>query len=207
MFVDVYDTWPSPGPVSHVRIGNRKPIGWVPVADVLLWDTRLVIRAPEGRLILADSPGGPGQKVEVGPASLPVLSWKDGAVEVAVWDQAHPWSKVARRGWVRLSDLPPESWGAWISQVELPILLGMANQGDAPLVARLRAVFGRLVESRLWTSSDVETLRNALPAVVFAREPNAAKSAEQLAEVNARPAIETRWSGLTFQFLPLDLLP
>ena len=62
-----------------------------------------------------------------------------------------PGRRSHSRGWVRLSDLPPESWGVWISQVELPILLGLANRGEEPLLARLRAVLGRLADNRPWT--------------------------------------------------------
>jgi hypothetical protein len=207
MFVDVYNTWPSPGPVSHVRVGNRKPIGWVPVGDVLLWDTRLVIQVPGGRLKLAETPDGIAQSVEVGRLSLPVLAWTEKAVEVAVWDQANPWSKIARRGWVRPGDLPTEAWGIWISQVELPILLGLANQGESPRLARLRAVLGRLADNHPWSSSDVETITKTLPAFIFEGETNPQKSAGRLAEANAQPSSEAGWSGLTFRFLPLGDLP
>jgi hypothetical protein len=207
MFVDVYDTWPSPGPVSHVRVGNRKPSGWVPVGDVLPWDTRLVIQVPGGRLKLAETPEGTAQSVEVGRLSLPVLAWTEKAVEVAVWDQANPWSKIARRGWVRLGDLPTEAWGIWISQVELPILLGLANQGESPRLARLRAVLGRLTDNHPWSSSDVETITKTLPAFLFEGETNPQKSAGRLAEANAQSSSEAGWSGLTFRFLPLGDLP
>ena len=145
--------------------------------------------------------------VEVGRSALPVLSWTDRAVEVAVWDLANPWTKVARVGWVRLVDLPSEAWGVWVSQVELPHLLELANQGDAPLMARLRAVLGRLTDNRALTSADLDASRTALPQVVFASEPDAQKSASRLAEANARPASEAGWSGLSFRFLPLSDLP
>ncbi len=207
MFVDVYDTWPSPGTATHVRVGNRKPIGWVPISDLLEWDTRLVLKAPDGRLTLADSPDGPGKVVEVGRVALPVVAWDGRAAEVAVWDPARPWSKVARLGWVRLADIPPDAWGVWISQVELPILLGLANQGDNPLLARLRAVLGRLADNRPWTAADLDASRPALPGFVFASEPDPRKAAGRLAEANARPSNEAGWSGLTFQFLPLTDLP
>ncbi len=207
MFVDVYDTWPEPGPISDVRIGNRKPIGWVPVGDLLLWDTRLVIQAPQGRLPLATTPDGTAESVEVGSLSLPVLAWTEKAAEVAVWDPAQPWSKVARRGWVKLDDLPRTVWGIWISQVELPILLGLANQADSPRIARARAVLGRLADNRSWSPSDVEAVRKALPGVVFEAESDARTAAGRLAEANSQPTSEARWSGLAFRFLGLDDLP
>jgi len=207
MFVDVYDTWPSPGPVSHVRIGNRKAIGWVKAVDVLEWDTRLVIRSPEGKLEISDRPEGLTRIVEVGPTPLPVLSWTDKAVEVALWDPAAPWSSVSRRAWVRLEKLPGDSWGVWISQVELPILLDLAGRDDSANSARLRAVLGRLADSRPWTPANLDALRPVLPRVVFDQESNPARAVERLAEANARTTRDAGWSGLSFRFLPISDLP
>jgi hypothetical protein len=207
MFVDVYDTWSMSGPVSHVRVGNRGAIGWVKADDVLEWDTRLVIKAPGGKLALADTAGGATQTVEVGTVPLPVLAWTDAAVQVATWDPAQPWSKVARNGWVRSSDLAPEAWGVLIGQVELLTLLGLANQGDRPRSARLRAILGRLSDNPGWTDADLDAARPALPAVVFVREPDPRTSAGRLAEANARVVADVAWSGLSFRFLPLDDLP
>ncbi len=206
MFVDVYDVWPEPGPISHLRVGNRKPIGWIPAPGVLPWDTRLVVRAPGGRLSMAPTPGGAGSPVPVGAGSLPVLAWDGRAVELAVWDPARPWSEVARRGWVRLDDLPPDAWGVWISQVELPILLRLALDGD-PALVRLRAVLGRLADARALTRADLEAARPALPAVAFAPGPDPGRSLARLAEANARPEVEATWSGLNFRFLPMGDLP
>ena len=207
MFVDVYDIWPEPGPITHVRVGIRGPIGWVKAGDLLEWDTRLVVRPPGGRVEMGDSPTGPSRLVEVGDAALPVLSWTDRAVEVATWQADRPWEVVARRGWIPLADLPRGAWGVWISQVELPILLGLANQGEAPLVARVRAVLGRLADNKPWNIGDLDAIRSALPGVVFAREPDPSGASGRLAEANARPSGDATWAGLSFRFLPLDDLP
>ncbi len=207
MFVDIYDTWPSPGPVTHVRVGNRQAIGWVLAADLLEWDTRLVIRPQADRVALGDSPGGPFLLAEVAPGVWPVLAWTDEAVEVATWEPGRAWSAVARRAWIRRSDLPAESWGAWISQVELPILLGLANQGTDPIVARLRAVTGRLADDRRWSQDDLNAIREALPSIVLDRKPDPQRSAGRIAEANARAEGDAGWSGLSFRFLPLDDLP
>jgi hypothetical protein len=191
--------------VSHVRVGNRKPIGWVPIKDVLRWNTRLVIQAPEGQLRLSETPDGIAKMVEVGRASLPVLGWTEKVVELAVWDSSGPWSKVARSGWVRRSELPADAWGIWISQVELPVLLGLANQGESPEVARLRAILGRLADHRPLSSIDLEAIRKALPTNVL--RSGSTGSAGRLAEANAQPVSEAGWAGLTFRFLPLSDLP
>ena len=207
MFVDVYDTWPSPGPVSHLRVGNRRAIGWIKAGDALEWDTRLVVRPPDGKLDLADSPDGPARTIEVGRVPLPVLAWTDGAVEVATWEAGHPWSAVARRGWVRQADLPAEAWGVWISQVELPILLGLANRGDDPLLARLRGVVGRLADNRPLDPARPRSCPARLAGVVFDRPVDPQLAAGRLAEANAQPVAEASWSGLSFRSLPLGDLP
>lgn len=206
MFVDIYDTWPMPGPATHFRVGNRRPIGWVPSADLLAWDTRLVVRAPGGRLDVANSPGGPTSTVEVGPVPLPVLAWRDGWAEVAVWGRAGPWSAVSGRAWVGADSLPPGSWGVWISQVELPILLRLALEGE-PGEVRLRAVSGRLTDNRAWTAADLDAARRVLPPAVLAPEVAPGTAAGRLAEANSRPTADASWAGLTFRFLPLGDLP
>jgi len=209
MFVDVYDTWPSPGPATHIRVGNRRAIGWIKASDALGWDTRLVVRAVGGSLRLSDSPGGAGGKpVEVGRLPLPVLAWDPGgAVEVAVWDSARPWAVVARKGWTRASDLPPGSWGVWISQVELPILLRRSIDGADPGLVRLAAVLGRLADNRPLTRADLDAARPALPPVVFDGGAASGQVAGRLAEANARTSSDAGWSGLSFRFLPLGDLP
>ena len=75
------------------------------------------------------------------------------------------------------------------------------------MLARLRAVLGRLADNRPWTPADLDAARPALPAVVFADEPDPQQAAGRLAEANARPSTEAGWSGLTFRFLPLTDLP
>ena len=207
MFVDIYDTWPSPGPATHVRVGNRKAIGWVRAADLLEWDTRLVIRPQADRVGLGDSPEGPFHLADVAPAVWPVLAWTDKAVQVATWEPGRTWSAVARRAWIRKSDLPAESWGVWISQVELPILLGLANQGTDPIVARLRAVTGRLADGHRWSQDDLKAIREALPLIVLDRKSDPQGAAGRIAEANARAESDAGWSGLSFRFLPLNDLP
>ena len=207
MFVNVYDTWPEPGPATSYRIGNRKPVGWVRAADVLPWETRLVIRAPAGLLTPSAKPGaGPPSPIRAGTIPLPVLAWTDHAVEVAVWEPDRPWSAVDRRIWVASDDLPSSAWGVWISQFELPALFRLAIDGD-PAIVRLRAVIGRLADPKPLTRADLEAARPALPALVFARPTDPRRSAGRLAEANNRPESDAAWSGLNFRFLPLDDLP
>ena len=143
-------------------------------ADVLEWDTRLVVRPPGGRLDLADSPGGPARAVEVGPARrCPVLAWTGpGGRGGGLGAGPRPGRRSPAGDGSGWPTSRPRAWGVWISQVELPILLGLANRGERPALARLRAVLGRLADNRPWTAADLDAARPALPPVVFAREPD-----------------------------------
>ncbi len=201
MFVDLYDEWPDPRKPTHYRVGNRLPIGWVLADSLLPWTTRLVVRPPSGRLVVD------GVEVEVGSVACPVLNWRADAVEVATWTRDRPWEAVDRQGWVRLEDLPAEAWGVWISQVELPNLLRLAISGNDPEVVRLRALLGRIAAVDPLTPDDLKLARPALPPVVFAPEATRPLAVDRLAEANAQPRADARWSGLSFRFLPLTDLP
>jgi hypothetical protein len=188
-WVDVYDVWPLDGPPTHFRVGNRKPLGWVAVADALPWDTRLVVKTD----------GVP----------VPVVGWREGAVEVALWDRERPWSGVARRDTIRLADLPPGSLGVLVAREELPALLSLGlAAGDDPARgrARLRAVLGRLLEPVSWTAAEVGQACAALPAAVFERRA-AGNPSDRIAAANADTKADAEWGGHAFRFVPLEDLP
>jgi hypothetical protein len=212
MIADVYDVWPVRGEPTDYRIGARRPIGWVAAADVLPWDTRLVIRVPRGTLALADFPGSPASApVEVGTVPLPVLAWTEGAIRVAVWDRDRPWTEVARRGWVRTADVPAESWGVWLSREELLDLLrrtlAPAAVNDAQAV-RLRTLLGRLADNTPLAAADLKATRDALPAAAFAAEAADLKpKSEVLARFNEQWTPDASWSGVSFRAIPLSALP
>jgi hypothetical protein len=209
-FVDIYDVWPLKGTPSYFRVGNLGPIGWISAADCFAWDTRLVIRAPGGRLTLARSLDGPTVEVDVGLSPLPVTAWRGSWVEVAIWDIQQPWKVVASRGWLDLEKLPRSAVGVLLlSTVELPRLLTLAVEADDPGIrdsVRLRAILGRLVENVAWTASDVDTARKALPSRVFERTMGV-NSSERIAGLNASNSVDAAWGGREFRFVPLDDLP
>jgi hypothetical protein len=213
MFVEIYDVWPLQGAPTHYRIGNRRPIGWVGAADLLPWDTRLAVRAPRGAMALAETADGPRppSATPVGAQTLPVVAWTRDAVRVAVWDPDRPWQGVARLGWVARADLPPESWGVWISREELLALLRRAVDPAPPSdlrLASLRAVLGRLADSRALTDADRAAAAPALPPGVLDRAATStAEASDRLARANEHWAPEASWAGLSFQFLPLTDLP
>lgn len=209
MFACIYDDWPLTAAPAFERIGNRRrPIGWVPADAVLRWDTRLVVRATTGSIALANDPDGDAATpVEVGSIPLPVLAWRDGVIQVAAWDRDPPWSRVARVGWARMADVPPESWGVLLSEPEIAALLGRAlatNAEDAPS-DRLRSVLGLPLDATL-TAPDLAAARAALPPIVF-EATTTADRAPLLAAVNARPAPDASWGGFAFRFVPLTALP
>ena len=210
MFVEIYDVWPLTGEPTHERVGNRRPIGWVGVADLLPWDTRLVVRGHEGTLPLADAPDRAAlTSTPVGRSSLPVLAWTADAIRVAVWAPDHPWSEIDRCAWVSLTALPAGNWGVWLSREELLALLRRSlAASEPPQRLRLRAILGRLLDDRPLTESDLAAARAALPAPalsIAARSPG--EACERLARANEEWSAEATWGGLSFQFLPLEALP
>jgi hypothetical protein len=211
-FADVYDVWPLKGTPTHYRIGNRRPIGWVPAADVLPWDTRLVLKAPRGTLALADATrGAGGTAVEVGEVPMPVLAWRPGAVEVAAWDRDHPWERVARTAWAKADDVPRESWGVLLSEFEVRELLDAPADAKSPAgagLARLRAVLGRLGDPQPVSRADLDAARAALPGLALAEPATSATDRrEELLRIFERWAPDASWAGFTFRAIPLGLLP
>jgi hypothetical protein len=195
MFVDVYDVWPLSGDPTHYRVGNRRPLGWVNAADLLPWNTRLVIRRNGA------SP------------SLPVLGQSTDAVEVAVWDDDQPWSALGRREWIRASNLTPPSWGVWLSRDELLALLRRTlalagGRAETREKLHFRAVLGRIHDDRPLSDEDLQAARAVLPhpaMVIASGSPN--EASEHLARINEEWAPEVSWGGLSFRFIPLEALP
>ncbi|MEO8941842.1 MAG: hypothetical protein ABI453_14960 [Isosphaeraceae bacterium] len=209
-FADVYDVWPLEGPPTHYRIGNRGPIGWVAAADLLPWNTRLVIRPPDATLRLADQPGGSTSPTALAvDVPLPIVSWNADAVQVAVWDRDAPWSTISRFGWVPIADLPQAAWQVWLSQNELRALAvdrPLRDQGEPPDEVRLRAVLGRLTDVRPLIPADVKAALAALPPRVFQKGDDAPRTEERLQNYEQWTP-DAAWSGFSFRALPLDFLP
>ena len=209
-FADVFDVWPTTGPPTHFRIGNRKPIGWIKAADALDWSTRLAFMPLARTLALADSPGGTSRgPLPTGDTALPVLDWKDEAVRIGVWEPDRPWSEIAGEGW--LTPASEDRWGLWIGRDELLGLIGLLGRSEVPEKVeevRLKAIVGALGSGEEWTSTEVDEVRHWLPRGVFAKEAiTPTLAVEGLARINEDWTAEARWSGLTFRFLPLSALP
>lgn len=197
MFVDVYDAWPLKGKSDYFRVGNRQAIGWVKAADLLLWNTRLVVQRGD-----SGASGG----------SSPVLSWDDKSVHIAEWPADAPWGDVVPvQQDVALSDLPIDRWGVWLSREELLELLARAGRkpaGQSPATLRLRAVLGRLVDDRAISDADLEAARRFLPSFALAESTAADGSpSERLARINESWETEASWGGLQFSRIPLSALP
>jgi hypothetical protein len=187
-FADVYDVWPLDGPPTHYRIGNRRPFGWVPSADVLPWDTRLVLW------------------VEGSSAASPIVGWDAGRVRVALWDPERPWGRVAEQRWAEAG--PGASRGVLLSRDELLMLLRHLIAGAPAGPLRARAIVGDLSGARAWGDEDLAAVRGALPAWAFAGEAPAREAAiEALSRINESWSPEASWSGLEFRSVPLEALP
>jgi hypothetical protein len=211
MFVDIYDVWPLKGEPTHLRVGNRRPIGWVSASDLLPWDTRLVVRGAGGSLPLVYRPESDASKpTQVGGASFPVLGWSGEAIRVAIWVSERPWSEVDRLAWIRQGSVPAGDWGLWLARDELLALLRrtISAEAESPEKLRLRALVGRLFDDRAMTDEDLKAARTILPPPAFAISAGTpVEASERLARINERWSAETSWGGLSFRFIPLEALP
>src|SRR6185437_928287 len=200
--------WPLRGEPTHYRVGNRRPFGWVRAGDLLTWDTRLVVQLPRETQVSYTGPQGPFTvPAPEGRGSLPVTAATAGAVQVVSWVRGRPWQEVDRRAWVRLSDLPNDRWGVWLSRDELLVLLRRTLDSSASPeqeIVRLQAVLGRFAVDHPFDAEDVQRARAALPGLVFAGKRNARDASECLARVNEHWSPEASWSGVSFQSIPLS---
>jgi hypothetical protein len=144
---------------------------------------------------------------------LPVVAWSPEALSVAIWEPAHPWSELDRRGWVRSSDIAPKDWGVWMSREELLALLRRtlaagSSAAQSPQEIRLRAVLGRLLDDRPLADTDLRAGRSALPAPALAIGAGSIEEAsDRLARLNEQWTSQVSWGGLSFGFVPLEALP
>lgn len=211
MFVDIYDVWPLRGEPSWYRVGNRKAVGWVRSADLLPWNTRLVVHPPEGTIARGRlAPDVKGVALD-GRTSYPVVDWKPEGVEIAVWKGSSPWQELTRNFWVENDVLSPAAWGVWLSREEVLALLlrptDTLSTSECQRL-RLRAILGRLADHRPVSDQDLAAARRVLPPQAFeAAPPDSPPSSEALARVNADWTAEASWSNLTFRFVPLSALP
>jgi hypothetical protein len=185
VFADVYDVWPLDGEPTHYRVGNRRAFGWVPAADVLPWNTRLVL-ADDG-------------------TALPVVGWGDSRLQVARWAEGAAWQRVGG-----LSSMPADSpdLGVLLSRDELAFLLRRLIAGEGAEELRLRAILGRLVDRSPWTADDLAAVRKVLPATAVERRAATREAAlAELARLNRDAPAVAGWAGLEFQLVPLDALP
>lgn len=213
LFVDVYDAWSSQGenaPAEFYRVGSRVPIGWVAARDLLRWDTRLVVRAKEGKLSLAESPGGPSSLIDAGGKCCPVVGWNAQGVQVATWAKGSEWSKPGRLGWISYERLADDSLGVLVAQVELPAILRLsllAKSTQATAKARLQAILGRLIDEPGWSTAEVSEAFEALPKIAQRRTAGDA-SVERIAAINAQTDDDdASWDNQAFRFVTLGDLP
>ncbi|CAN5761165.1 hypothetical protein BH23PLA1_BH23PLA1_42370 [soil metagenome] len=211
-FADVYDVWPLRGEPTHYRIGNRRPIGWVDSADVLPWDTRLVIRL-DGVTIHAsenlEGLDGANSTMVAGGVPLPVVAWTDRAARVALWEPDSPWSEIERFVWVRIEAIASESWSVWLSRDELlELIRNVSEPADSGTPQRFRAILGRLTDRQPISPQDLAEARQALPAVVFEAPPPAFDDvAERLSRINEQWNPDAAWGGLEFLAVSVADIP
>ncbi len=216
IFANVYDVWPIQGEPTHYRIGNRQPIGWVAEADVLPWDTRLVIRPPSSAIPIREDPArssGSNRSKLLVETPMPVISWTENALKVATWVPDRPWAEVDRIAWISLNDLSMESWGVWLSREELLELIRRLSAADSDAETtkhsyRLQAILGRITDRQPIAQETLAEAEQALPATLAeipSLTPN--ESAEQLARINERWNPDAAWGSFEFRWIPLQVIP
>jgi hypothetical protein len=212
MFVDVYDVWPLKGEPEFLRIGNRRPFGWVKSQEALAWDSRLVLRFAESAQEISNEPGT--QAVEtaaIGPVPLPVIDWEDESIRIALWRPDQPWEGIERKGWIDATRVRPESWCVLLSREEVLALIGGLTDElnhSQRIDLRYRAILGRLGGAGTLGVQDCETVRQWLPVAVRDVHAERTRDAlELLARINENWKGEASWSGRSFQAVPVDALP
>lgn len=211
IFVDVYDVWPLSGTPTHYRIGNRRPIGWVEAGTVLPWDTRLVLN-PAGRSLRLRRDPADEQVIHIDPdpVPLPVLDWNSEAVEVAVWAPSAPWSRVDATGWVRIEEVPHDSFGVLLTRYELLELLRLvlepAASGSTP--GRISAILGTIgAQDGLSVEQIAEAHRHLPETILRVPATEGERSADKLGRINDDWNPDVSWSGIAYQAIPLSALP
>jgi hypothetical protein len=207
IFADVYDVWPLRGEPTHYRVGNRRPIGWVPAADVLPWDTRLVLMPRGGTIPLGEGPADPAPtSVEVDGTPLPVIDWEGRAVRVATWEPGAAWERVDRMGWVPLDGVPMD-FGAFLSRAELLELLrrSLDASPDELRSMRVLAMLGRLGPGESIGSDQLREVERVMPGVVDGtiwqeEEP----IVDRLGRLNDDWKADAAWSGIEYRAVTLE---
>jgi hypothetical protein len=189
-FADVYDVWPLTGKPTHYRVGNRRPFGWVEAAEVLPWDTRLVI-----------------ERGEQAPPS-PVVGWEAGRLRAVSWDPERPWQGVLATRTIDLDAVPDGSRGILLSRAELLVLLRRLLAGEPPDRLRVQAIVGDLYRAGDWSGADLAAVESALPDWAFEGRGGPRESVhERLSRINEQWSPRVRWSGIEYAFVPLGALP
>lgn len=212
MFADVYDVWPLTGEPNFLRIGNRRPFGWVTAQEALAWNSRLTLRLSRSEVALSDQPNHrESRPISIGPEPLPVLAWNGPSVQVATWKPDQPWEGLDQRGWLDTASISADSWTVLLSREEILALIG-SLLGELNEVQRsdlrYRTVLGRLGDSRTLSAAECDVIRRWLPAAIRAAHAETARQAmERLARLNETWTTDANWSGTSFHAVPMNAIP
>ena len=157
-FVDFYNSWPLQGSATHIRVGNRRPLGWVNLERLLLWPTRIVLMSAGTKLSYVNEKG---ERLAIGPDPVPVLVQNPKDVQVLTWGEAGAWHVGGRLASLLPNDIPDEAWGLWLTRSELLYLLGRDRSQTPPPgfqrpVAVLKALLGLPINDRPFSKDESE---------------------------------------------------
>jgi hypothetical protein len=212
MFADVYDVWPLTGEPDFLRIGNRRPFGWVSSQEALAWNSRLTLKLSRPEVALSSQPEhSESRPISIGPEPLPVLDWNGPSVKVATWKPDQPWEGIDRRGWLDAASISAESWTVLLSREEILALVGslLGNLNDSQRNdLRYRTILGRLGDTRSLSAAECELIRKWLPAEIRDAHAETPRQAmERLARLNETWTTDASWSGTSFHAVPMNAIP
>ncbi|QDV37203.1 hypothetical protein [Tautonia plasticadhaerens] len=210
IFADVYDIWPIRGEPTHYRIGNRRPIGWVSAADVLPWDTRLVLVPEPGTIPLTgNSKNSDEVGIDVDGTPLPVIDWEGRRVQVAIWEPGASWERIDQTVWVPIDGIRAD-FGVFLSRAELLELLrrSLDASPDELRAMRIGALLGRLAPGESIGGDQVEQAERAMPgAIDWTLGLADAPLSDRLGRLNDEWDADAAWEGIEYRAVPLEVLP
>lgn len=201
-FADLYDRWPVEGSITHMRIGNRRPLGWMPTDRLLAWETRLVL--VDGRFTDQS-----GQEITLRGGPFPVVDQNATSIEIVEWGNGGPWHSGGKSVHISVSSIPDTTWCVWLTRAEVLGLIGRdrnqaASPGFARPVAVLRAMIGLPIKDELFTNDEAELVHTLLDA---AQKIPPTSKLDALTRINENWKPDATWGGVEYKAVRLVDIP
>lgn len=205
-FADFYDRWPIKGDATHIRVGNRRPLGWVEIGKAISWTTRLVLLPSEDHAsILTES----GASFDLKGSPKPILGQNPNQLHIHNWGETGAWH-VGGQGVVLKADtVPANCWGVWLTRSELLALIGRDRSQLNTSTSRpnlvIRALLGLPINDRPLSSEETGMALTLLgPAV---SQEGVTTKLDALARLNEEWKPDAVWGGVEYRGVRLIDIP